>query len=56
MKIYEVECWEDSLGGGNKWTVRLFKTRSSAERCKKYNEDKGDKALHYSIKERIVLE
>ncbi len=55
MKIYAVECWEDSFGGGNTWIVRYFTTREKAEHCKKYNEDQGDKALHYSIKEITVL-
>lgn len=55
QKIYAVECWEDSFGGGNTWIVRYFTTQKKAERCKKYNEDQGDKALHYSIKEITVL-
>lgn len=55
MNIYAVECWEDSFGGGSTWIVRYFTTKKKAEFCKKYNEDQGNKHLHYSIKEITVL-
>ena len=51
MKIYAIECWEDSWGGGNISITGYFRFKDQAEHVMEQKKTKKDPALHYKIKE-----